>query len=285
MPTKSTAVAADTDTSVAEEGIALSAERPDPVASARAEVERLWRTEIEWADRYTARRAELAELETLSGSVALDTPSQIEEHTARVASARAHLHVAEQAIATARARRIDAIRSAYRAEAAELRERASAKRAEAAERQRETDRLLAALRDFEGCEYVPFVPQRTPGSVYSDAVVSYAIPRTRALHIEADNFDRQAAALEAKPVSMHGGIDAGELGDVLNQLRALGAFTLAPSSIAVSDWAAPLVARIEAKRAELFEGMRGYGAPLVISLVWRNGELDPAQSRAYLAGN
>ena len=186
-------------------------------------------------------------------------------------------------------------------------------RAETDRRQPTTDKLLAELHEFEGVEFAPIrerrplplprdpkgvgvtrafigdgaltdTPFRAP-EVRDDPgleIVLVPTPRTQLLRIEAAELERRAEALEQRTVPAAGQVIGETTAALLDQVRALDPVVLGPTLVEADAWATPSEARQRARLARLRPEQDGFGSRVALTLVWKDGRVDPARSRALV---
>lgn len=161
------------------------------VATAEAALADAEATVARWEAEATAAGAEHASLLERSGDEVIadpDSSGRIADLLTRLSSRQV---LAANAV-TAAVRRVEvAQRAVLSARAVEVRARAARLRTTAAVRQRKTDRLLADLKAHEGCDYLPFRPERAPGQI-----TTVIVPWTTIASQTAAALDAQAAELE-----------------------------------------------------------------------------------------
>lgn len=260
---------------------------PDPVATARAEVDRLLGLELDLSRQRDEAAAALPTLEAAVGGEVLDG-GDVRAITARVAEARAVVDALDRAIATARDRRAEAIRAVFAQEAGALFAAAAAKRAEAEGRAGRTAVLLAQLEEHEGIAYVPVAPDRyqaglgegrTGGEIN---VVSRPIPITDALLVEADDLERRARS--PRDVTRHGYLEGDSIEELITGTTS-DPMIIGPAIAATRAWAerglaeiAAAIARVEARRGTFEARAWGAGRPVRFRLYWGAGEINADSS-------
>jgi len=133
-----------------------------------------------------------------------------------IVRARAQVAALEGAIRSCRVRRLAAIESKIAAEAADLRKRAGEARAEQERIATKAGRHLKALKELEGCEYVPVTNPYIPAS----------IPQSSRLASLAASLEDQAARLEAAGIPDSGSV---QLDDVTSTADLTAAILKHPS--------------------------------------------------------
>jgi hypothetical protein len=95
----------------------------------------------------------------------------------------------ERALAASKTAKVYASADLLRAKAEENRQNAVVLRKQAEKRQETTDKLLKQLKEFEGCDFVPYVPDHKLGP---GERVSYPVAKTASLRDGAANLERIA---------------------------------------------------------------------------------------------
>lgn len=147
-----------------------------------------------WSAEVEAKGAELAHLQAHAGDDVLADADAAGRIAAQAVSLGAEQDVARRAVLAATSRVESARRALLEARAGQLRGRVDRLRKTAAGRQRRTDELLAALREHEGPDYVPWEPPH--GYVLQHGSVTVKVPLTGVIAGWADALERQAAELE-----------------------------------------------------------------------------------------
>jgi hypothetical protein len=267
----------------------------DPIAAARAEVERLHRIELEWSAKLRTKKRELAELERSSGDTVMaainagDGDSTIAAVSARMAAIRSELFTIERTVAAVRQQRAASIPLISKAEAEPLRARAGELDAEANAIAARRDVLLAQLQELEGARFI--VPSRdllmtaASAGVVGVEIVYYA-PKSERLREQAQALRDQATRLESTKAVMAGGTP--ELADLDQLIDAACSdpLVIGPTVAEIEAWYEAQRARGTARLAQL-ERVGSTGserARLVFTIAWRNGSLDPQNCAARIRG-
>jgi DNA repair exonuclease SbcCD ATPase subunit len=175
---------------------------------AREEVARIEGIIQDLEAQQKAKEGELEGLEASAGDEVLaavvegDGAARSQEVASAIALKRAEVDTTMRAAEAARRQLKGARIQVLLADATDLRKRAAKLREEAAERRKKTDELLAALKEHEGCEYIPKPPDRPSlGDTLSGGaptVIYRIIPQTDLMLQEVAGYEHQAAALEAQ---------------------------------------------------------------------------------------
>jgi hypothetical protein len=217
---------------------------------ARAEVVKLAEAERRLSEKHTVKAADLEAIAGGLGQATLAAELAGEEvdpaSTRRARELRTELEAIDSAIQEARRTRQEAIRSAWKAEAEGLRQRAGKKRDEAADRQKQTDKLLAQLREWEGCEYRPGPKPEYTGAMLSRPLMyglDAAVSATAALQVEAGRLDAEASELEARKVPRSGLVTGATVAELFAAIMA-DAFRLGPTMAEIAAWTVTVEAKI-----------------------------------------
>lgn len=291
-------------------GQMLPADTPDELLAA---IKRIADEETRWDRVIIETQRALEAAQRTVGDVVAASPLELQKQAKALATSRAELDVARLAHEAARNARRQAIRALYHAQAQELRDQAATLRNETVERKAKADQLLQELEAFEGVQFSP-----TKRLVEQNGLQREYLPitKTNMLLIRANELTAQAQALENKPPQDSGAIQSGameyvteqhaepirrsggyvalqtrelkatsegSLADVLDQLAALAPTVVGPPSHQVIEYLTPLVQQLEAKRETAMQRGAAY-APIMIDLVWHNGEISERESRVYFAG-
>ena len=246
-----------------------------------------------------------AAAEAGAGAAILEGAS-IEDATRATTAAQAQARAVNHAIALVRRQRRDAIEAMYVAEAVEKRATAVALRAQAAAIVDKCRPYLAKLATIEEvASYSPAIllaercgvwlndlifgrpPEEcSPDEMGRDISSAFVVPKSAALRNSARVLDGQADAAEHRRVHDEYRIQKPSLAELLAAEETNNPEMLAPSLLAIEDWAAGLEARVAHKNAALLSGdrLRSY------TLSWQNGEIDTEASdlafvRASQGGN
>ncbi len=269
----------------------------DPIAEARAHVERLYSAEQDLSRRLLSLREDLVTAESTAGDatleVALAGTGSAKAATSRVATLQAEIDATERATSAARRQRLEAIPRLWAAEAAPLRAQAEALRAQADQHQARTDELLQLLREHEGPPYQPVERfglwhRLEDGSLVPDGEAGYYVTKTQRLREQADALEHQAATIESQTVQTSGYISVASSDELLAQLEARGPMQLAPTLPDVLAWLDSAETK-ERERRRRIQAASGTvhprlhpSADLPISLHWVDGRVDTQRSRVGL---
>ena len=258
------------------------------MATEVSEPARLFDEERQWCDRRNRAVTAAAEADGTAGAALLDGgEAAMQKQVTTLTRLRVESDACDAAIAEARRRRVVAVQDIWLAEAADLRLEAERLEEEAKGREQKTARLLAALEEWEDCQYVPKPPPE-PGMSGglvggSPMIVHIRIPHTQGLRHEADRLKSEAAVLEARSVVTAGSISTNDRDEVLLSMGGWDPMKVAPTLIAVEKWLA------EKEPAALERLERGWMPkdgegkplehPLSYTLVWQDGEIDVQRSR------
>lgn len=263
----------------------------DPVAAARHKVEQLREAERDLSFRWSVKVGEVLAVEDTIGDLYLDAyltgeAEPTESVTAAIKGDR-ELDAITRAIEAARERREAAIVEFYAAEAGQLRKEAEAKVGEVVKRKKKRADLLAALETYEGCQYVPFRPNRpmVPGD--GTVVVPVTIPLTDYLANEAAGLESQAVTALARRVRKSGAVTSIPASKLDETLDGLDPMMIGPTFTEVWEWRrtaeAPFTAHLAKHRDPTFSPH--HGAEVLFTVAWRDGKLDKANSRVFLGRN
>ena len=289
----------------------------DPAEAAMLEVQRLHLAELELSDKRLTLAAALPAAEADAGVATLDRflagEGTVTAAGDQLQARQAELKALDAAIQEARERRKKAILAVFAAQARPLRVKAAELRAEADRRQPRTDDLLRQLEEHEECRYIvdptrrplshlPRDPRSSqdartyvgdrladgpfrPPAVVDDpglTVVYVTASRTQLLRNEAADLDRRAEALEQRAVPAAGQLLAETTAALLDQVRGLDAMVLGPPLPSVLEWASVAEAKQRGRLARLRPHHDNFGARLSLTLVWADGRVDAARSRALV---
>ncbi len=208
---------------------------------------------------------------------------------------RGELTVIDRTIEAARRQRVAAGPAVWRAIAAEKRHQAEQLASEADQRQKRTDKLLAELREFEGCEYTPAAPR--PRDIVSGAAIAGRRTddrwrsrrlRQRLLRSQVRQIEAEATELEGRKVQQSGSI-TGTREEVLAAIQASDPMKLVPTLPSVLAFMAAGEPQVRERRARVSpyvhsEGYRTPDAPLAYDLAWKDGALDLSRSKVREPG-
>lgn len=251
----------------------------EAVKAAKAEVERWWQAELEHDQKRRLAHASVATIESSIGAAILDGADSA-KLASKIATANAEISAHEAAIDAARARRADAIAALRASEAILLRAQAAELRAQGEEHRIKTTQLLAELQQHEGCPFAPvaMVLGSFPG-VYSEPT-SLQMPKSDLLLRKAGELEAQAARLESKPVQQSGQVQGRGAGELIKQISAQAPMVIGPTFASVEHWCAERVAEEQQRRHGF---LASPATSLLFTLIWKNGAIDLAQSRAVAA--
>ena len=252
-----------------------------------SEPARLFAEERHWSEQRSRAATAATKAEGAAGA-ALLVGGKLPEQARRLADLRASVAAADAAVAEARRWRVKAILAVWASEAEGLRREAKELVAEAETRQKKTDRLMAALVDWENCEYTPKPPAQAPiygnfaGSGGAPTIVIVPTPKTELFRQRAADLEEQAARLEARTVPMRGAVEAQDRDEVLRQVGAWDHMKVAPTAAAVEAWLTEAEAPVLERRSRLNTSAVGHGAPLAYAMTWADGEIDTSRSRVTI---
>ncbi len=263
----------------------------DPIAEARAHVERLHSAEQELSRLLLSLREDLVTAEGTAGDATLEAAlagtGSVKAATSRVTTLQAEIVATGRAIELARQRRIEAIPAVWRAEAAPLRERAAVLREQADEREVKTREMLRELEEYEGCSYVPKPPDRPSldGGLVGGApqIVYITVPKTEMLRREAAGLEYQAETIQAQTVALSGYVSASSREELLAQLEARGPMQIVPAMHDLLEWLEPALEAVREHRrkaqaqADVHPAFRAE-SPIPASVYWTEGKLDTRRS-------
>ena len=202
--------------------------RRPPLGQASPSATKYAAKELELLARFHDAAGKVADAERNAGDSILDGESTDAAMNA-IVRARAQVAAIEGAIRGCRARRLVAIESKIAAEAADLRKRAGEARAEQERIATKAGRRLKALRELEGCKYMPVPGPFIPAS----------IPQSSRLASQASSLADQAAHLEAAGIPDSGSV---QLDDVTSTADLAAAILKhpsdGPSAADIHAWAA-----------------------------------------------
>jgi len=168
---------------------------------ADAELAQVRASVAHWEAEADARRGQLSVLERSVGEQVLADVAAGGRLAEDMARLRAAVDIADRAAAAARSKVASAERAVLLARAGTLRTRVTKMRQDAARHWQRTDELLGQLLEHEGAEFVPATlhPDDVSARVrQGEVVVHPPVPRGFLLAEQADELERQAAALEAE---------------------------------------------------------------------------------------
>jgi hypothetical protein len=261
----------------------------DPVAVARAEVERLNAQELKFASLVREGSAALADIRAKRGRQVLDANDPSGAAGAinqRIRAAEDELAAMMEAAAEARRARLPAIAAVIAAEAEAKVRRAEQLEAEAAKLEAESNRLRAALEQHDDWAYFPaegnidghYLPAVAHGGG-EFRVIDARGPRHARLRAEAQGLRTQAAQGRFRKPHQAGSVEAdgleGLLGAVYSDPMRIG-----PLADAIAAWSEQAREKEQRRRARMVGG-DGFlpAADVRYHLEWRNGAIDAAQSR------
>jgi hypothetical protein len=247
----------------------------DPVAAARSVVDQMNQQEVRLALMILRKSTELSGVKAARGDAVLDADDPdgaARESGRQVAALKEELDALAAAAVQARGRRIAALPGLFATEAAALEAKATAMEADAAAKKAESDRLLAAVEEFNDWGFVP-AQARVDGQYVAVVmrsteyrVVDARGPVYQRLLGDAQALRTQAAHHRFKVAHRAGAVGADSIEDVISVVHS-DAMRIGPS-------AADIIAFVESHTA----GAVNTTDPLRIHLVW-DGIIDPAQSR------
>lgn len=259
----------------------------DPVAVARAEVERLNSSELGMAILYLTRAVELAGVRADRGDQVLDAEDPAGE--ARVAGQRVSAMLEElQSLADAsrraRERRLVAIPPVFQAEADAADRKAAQLDVDAATLEAESNRLRKALESHDDWSYSAGPPNRSElliGGQQGGApvVVDARGPRHERLRVEARALRTQAAQGRFRQPHRAGMLEADTVEDLFAAVHA-DAMRVGPAVDAIVAWSAPAIEKERGRRSRILsgDGFVSAEAPMRLHLEWRNGAIDQGAS-------
>jgi hypothetical protein len=266
-----------------------SATVDDPVAVARAEVERLNSSELGIAILYRARAADQVGVRAARGDQVLDASDPA--GAARVAGQRVSAMLEEleslaDASRRARERRLVAIPLVYAAEADAADRKAAQLDVDAANLEAESGRLRKALEAHDDWSYVaasPNIPERGFGGQQlggAPIVGDARGPRHERLRVEARALRTQAAQGRFHQPQRAGGLEADTVEDLFAAVHS-DAMRIGPPVDAIVSWSEQAIEKERARRARITsgDGFVPAEAPMRLRLEWRSGTIDLAQSR------
>lgn len=234
---------------------------------------------MDLGEKWLALTADLGAAEVAAGDVLLASILGNGKSDARanvkVDTLESERKSVEHALASARNQRPGAITALWTAEAAALESQAATASADADQRQVRTDELLAALKDHEGCEYVPHEPPRGP------RVTVVTIPQTVGLRSQAANLKRRAQQLRRQPIDTNGSIHADSREAVIAALRALDPSSVGPAlSDAVRCYERLAEAEREYRRKspQHADDYQRPDAPVNVTIHWKDSRIDTRKS-------
>ena len=234
----------------------------------------------------------------------------------QLSTLNADIAAIEQAITAARQRRVEAIKRYYAAQAADMRGQASTLRLEAAEIEAEIKPLLVKLQSITGVPYGPITRPAGDRLLFGDnpdaqqagpMLVHTNFPKPALLHDGANALERSAADVERRNVPASGEVTSGDwryvyddarplvegattaraghyeqtavpsVDGLLAELGKLGPLVLAPSYIAVHDWATRLLEAADRR-------VPRRPMPYRIVMVWHGGTINERESGVRWAG-
>lgn len=234
------------------------------IDEARARVEQLHDVELELYDRRQRCLDDMVAATVTAGDQILEAIMSGRKPPQNRKTLQLHDEVAaiDEAVIHARRRRAEAILESWKVEAAEEWRQSAELLQEAEKRQVRTDELLAALKDHEGCDYVPYVPQRH----YAGETIVYTTPATDSNRRIAAGHSERAAALEAREVSWQGWFNVASRDELIERVRTWNSFQIGPVLTEALDW--------------FDEGCAKLSRPLKEAEIhWRDGVLDLRKSR------
>lgn len=249
-------------------------------SAARQHVDRLYAAERDLIVRRMALDDELAQAQEAAGDEALAAvmgEKRSERSLSRLGKLRDEMAALESAIEAARRQRLAAIPAIWRDEARDLRAQAATLQAEADQRQSRTDELLAALKEWEGCDYVPFVPDRSATvQLVGGPVTFVTIPTTMAMRNRIAQLERRADGLERREVVMDGAIEASSREDLFRKLFDHDPLEFAPHMFSALAW---YDAAAEQERDRRVRVGTDLSRDVAVTMVWRAGEIQQDRSR------
>lgn len=262
----------------------------DPVAVARAEVEKLNGLEYGHALLYRQRAKEVAGERAGRADAILDAKDPVaaaRESARQVSSFTEELAGLAEAADRARERRHAAIPAVFLAEAEAKEREADALEADATRLQTESAELRAELERHDEWGYLPAQGQ-VEGTYYSP--VPHGNGEFRAIDARGPLFARKLAAalslrLEAaahrlKTPQKAGLIEADSVDDLFTAVHA-DAIRIGPSVAEIVSWSEQAVEKERRRRERSHSGADGFlpaDAPMKLHLEWREGVIDRASS-------
>jgi hypothetical protein len=247
----------------------------DPVAKARAEVERLNAAELRFALIYRERSVALAEVRAKRGRQVLDAsdPTAVaSEVNSGIRALEDELAAIAEAASEARKDRLQAIHVVFIAEAEDAERRAAQLDEDAVKLEAESGRLRAALEKHDDWQYVPLRAHGDAGPL--------AFPRHDRLRTEVSGLRTQAAQGRFKVAHQAGGLEADTIEDLFGAVHS-DAMRIGPTVDAINVWAEQAFAK-ERRRRERIDSTAGnflpLDAPMRMYLEWRGGVIDAARS-------
>lgn len=253
----------------------------------KAQVQELRAAELRLEDDLTAAKAALIEARERESAAVLNAAidggkSKNAGESAAVIGER--IRAIEGAITQIRPRRIDVIKAVWAAEAAGIREQATAKRAEAERHAERTVELLAAVKEHEGCDYVPgylVSRERSFRIAQMGESITFTIPLSEAMEQEAAGIDEQAAVVERRNVTRSGQVIGSTVDEVLAAVRGWDAWQIGPTLHSVMPWLERAEKTVQAATSRM-EPEQREKSKVTYTLVWTNGEIVEESSDVQL---
>ncbi len=261
----------------------------DPVAAARAEVERLNAAELKFAMLFREGSEALASIRAKRGRQVLDADDPSGAAGAinqRIRAAEDELAAMVEAAGEARRARLPAIEAFIEVEAAAKDREAQQLEALASKLEAESDRLRKVLESHDDWGYCAaqalvdghYVPAVAHGGG-EFRVFDARGPRYARLRSDAQNLRTQAAQDRFRKAHQAGSVEADDLAGLLTVVYA-DPMRIGPPIDAITQWV-ERATETERRRRSRIAGGDGFlsAADVRLHLEWRAGAVDDAQSR------
>ena len=261
----------------------------DPVAAARAEVERLNDAELRLSMAYRLKADSLGVLKAARGDAVLDAQDAdkaAHESARQVSTLEQELEALADGAHRARERRLVAIPAVFAAECDQQEQRASAMQGEADKLEAESDRLRAALEQHDDWGFCPAqgkIDGRYVSAVMRSTeyrVVDARGPRFMRLRGEAQALKSQAAQGRFRVAHDAGSLEAGSLEELVETLFSV-AMRIGPSVDSIISWIEQVRDKEQRRRSRTHSTQDGFvpsDTPMRLHLTWQHGVIDQVQS-------
>ncbi len=264
----------------------------DPVAAARAEVERLAASEFGIALLLGERAKESAGLRADRGDQVLDAADPAAAARAsgqRVAAMLEEGEALADASRRASDRRRAAILALFAAEADEREKQADELEAEATKLQAESERLRAAVAEHDDWQYFPAAGRDGDGRYFAAAlhnngefrVVDARGPIFTRKFAAAISLRREAEQLRLTKTPQQAGMIEGDSADELIEKLYSDPMRIGPPIGEIQAWAESAIAKERGRRSRIDSTGAEFvpvDAPMKLHLEFRNGAIDAASS-------
>jgi hypothetical protein len=232
----------------------------DPVALARAEVQRLNDSERELAKLYRVKAAELLAARSKRGDDVLaanDPGAAARDSSRQITVMVEELAALADAAAAARRQRMVAIPRVFAVEADDLDRQAAQHISDAAANEAAVREALKAVETIADCPYVPQpprAPDRAVGAgqqgVGSIAIFNRPVPLFQRMRMRAEGLRLEAAQRRLNESHKAGSVDADGL-EQLVELVFSDPMRVGPSVDEISSWHENAVAKVRKRRQQL----------------------------------